>query len=112
MKTVSPEVFQNMHRLSFGHRNRRSYVVIVYSPKSADCAAIESEIERLAAGIKHDRSIAVMRVNAELQGNRALVQQLLQVGAGYDCIDLISVYLMACSSHLMIIQRQGLVFKC
>lgn len=60
-------------------RCRRSYVVVVYSPTSAECRAAEAEIERLAAGVKHDRSVAVIGLNADSPSNKAIVQQLLQV---------------------------------
>jgi hypothetical protein len=33
-----------LHRLSFGHRNQRSYLVVLYKPDSPACQAFEAEV--------------------------------------------------------------------
>jgi hypothetical protein len=39
-----------LHRLSFGHRNQRSYLVVLYKPDSPACQAFEAEVRSLLLG--------------------------------------------------------------
>lgn len=40
---------QTLHRLSFGHRNKRTYVLVVYVPHSEACQGIEMQVGGIAA---------------------------------------------------------------
>lgn len=42
--TIQLESFKVFHRLSFGHRNPRTYVIVVYDPASRACRAMETEV--------------------------------------------------------------------
>lgn len=47
VKELSLRELELLHRLSFGHRNQRSYVVVLYKPDSPACQAFEAEVCRL-----------------------------------------------------------------
>eukprot|EP00983_Pelagomonas_calceolata_P048613 1141135-Pelagomonas_calceolata.AAC.6 len=38
------ETFRFMHKLSYGHRNRRTFVVVLYDPSMPACQNIEFEV--------------------------------------------------------------------
>ena len=38
------ETFRFMHKLSYGHRNRRTFVVVLYDPSMPSCQDIEYEV--------------------------------------------------------------------
>jgi hypothetical protein len=44
VKPVELDSLRLMHRMSFGHRNWRTNVVVVYSPDRPECQAIEFEV--------------------------------------------------------------------
>lgn len=51
VKQLSVRELELLHRLSFGHRNQRSYLVVLYRPDSAACQAFEAEVGAAAAGL-------------------------------------------------------------
>lgn len=46
VKDLSLRELELLHRLSFGHRNQRSYLVVLYKPDSPACQAFEAEVCR------------------------------------------------------------------
>lgn len=46
VKELSLRELELLHRLSFGHRNQRSYLVVLYKPDSPACQAFEAEVCR------------------------------------------------------------------
>lgn len=44
MRQLSLEELQLLHRLSFGHRNQRSYLIVLYTADSPACQAFEQEV--------------------------------------------------------------------
>lgn len=44
VRQLSLEDLQLLHRLSFGHRNQRSYLIILYRSDSPACQAFEQEV--------------------------------------------------------------------
>jgi hypothetical protein len=50
-------VAQTLHRRSFGHRNQRTYALVVYDPAAPACAAAENGVEALASGLRHEASL-------------------------------------------------------
>jgi hypothetical protein len=72
---------QTLQRRSFGHRNLRTYVVVVADPRSAACRAVESPLESLASGLAHERGAAVLSLDASLPANAAFASRILGVGA-------------------------------
>lgn len=44
VKKLSLEELQLLHRLSFGHRNQRSYLVVLHQPTSKACQELEAEV--------------------------------------------------------------------
>jgi hypothetical protein len=51
VKQLSVRELELLHRLSFGHRNQRSYLVVLYKPDSAACQAFEAEVGAAASGL-------------------------------------------------------------
>ncbi|GIM14183.1 hypothetical protein Vretimale_17117 [Volvox reticuliferus] len=64
VSTIQLDSFKLFHRLSFGHRNHRTFIVVVYDPSSPSCRAAEYEIERLATGLRHSPAVQVAKLNA------------------------------------------------
>ncbi|KAG2485472.1 hypothetical protein HYH03_015848 [Edaphochlamys debaryana] len=77
VSTIQLESYKIFHRLSFGHRNGRTHVIVLYDPASATCRAMEYEIERLALGLAHARSVSVARLNAADPEARAFLAAAL-----------------------------------
>jgi hypothetical protein len=44
VKQLTLQEVQLLHRLSFGHRNQRSYLIVVYQADSPACQALEAEV--------------------------------------------------------------------
>jgi hypothetical protein len=44
VRQLSLEELQLLHRLSFGHRNQRSYLIVLYQADSPACQAFEQEV--------------------------------------------------------------------
>lgn len=44
VKQLSLRELELLHRLSFGHRNQRSYLVVLYKPGCPACQAFEAEV--------------------------------------------------------------------
>jgi hypothetical protein len=51
VKQLSLRELELLHRLSFGHRNQRSYLVVLYKPDSAACQAFEAEVGVAVSGL-------------------------------------------------------------
>ncbi|KAG2426981.1 hypothetical protein HXX76_012765 [Chlamydomonas incerta] len=64
VSSIQLESFKVFHRLSFGHRNARTYVIVVYDPASRACRAMETEVERLATGLRHCPTVRVAKLDA------------------------------------------------
>lgn len=47
VRKLSLEELQLLHRLSFGHRNQRSYLIVLYQPDSKACQEFEAEVRLL-----------------------------------------------------------------
>ncbi|GLC37454.1 hypothetical protein PLESTF_001450600 [Pleodorina starrii] len=73
VSTIQLDSFKIFHRLSFGHRNHRTFVVVVYDPASPSCRAAEYEVERLATGLRHAPSVVVAKLNAADPDTRAFL---------------------------------------
>lgn len=72
---------QALQRRSFGHRNLRTYVLVVADPRSAACRAVEAPIEQLAAGLAHERGAVVMALDASDPAAAAFAGRMLNVGS-------------------------------
>lgn len=79
---VTQEQVQTLQRRSFGHRNLRTYVVVVYDAKSPACRAVEASVEALASGLAHERGAArVMALDASDPSAARFASRILHVGA-------------------------------
>lgn len=70
---------QALQRRSFGHRNLRTYVVVVADARSPACQAIEAPVEALASGLRHERRAAVMAVDAADPSAASFAARILNV---------------------------------
>jgi len=78
---ASLEQLQVLQRRSFGHRNLRTYVVVVADPRSTACQAVESSIEQLASGLEHERGIGVLHLNVAEPAAAQFAGRILNVGS-------------------------------
>lgn len=82
MVPASLQQVQVLQRRSFGHRNLRTYVVVVADPRSPACQAIEPPIEQLASGLAHVRgALAVMHLDASDPAAAQFAARILNVGS-------------------------------
>lgn len=58
------EAAQALHRHSFGHRNQRTYALVVYDPACPACTAAEGPVEALASGLSHEPGLVRRRPRA------------------------------------------------
>ena len=72
---------QALQRRSFGHRNLRTYVVVVADARSAPCVAVEAQLEQLASGLGHEAGVAVMALDAGQPAAAAFAARILNVGS-------------------------------
>jgi thioredoxin-like negative regulator of GroEL len=72
---------QTLQRRSFGHRNLRTYVVVVADPRSAACRAVENSIEQLASGLVHERAVVVMALDTADPAAAQFAARILSIGS-------------------------------
>ncbi len=72
---------QVLQRRSFGHRNLRTYFVVVADSRSTACQAVEASIEQLALGLGHEGGIAVMALDAADAAAAQFAARILNVGS-------------------------------
>eukprot|EP00775_Hariotina_reticulata_P012097 gene12097-12236_t len=88
VRRLSLEELQLLHRLSFGHRNQRSYLIVLYTPGSSACQAFEQEVERLATGLRHEPAF----VAAALDVSPAAAAQFASAMLGVTNVPAVLLY--------------------
>uniref|UniRef100_A0A383VFU6 Thioredoxin domain-containing protein n=1 Tax=Tetradesmus obliquus TaxID=3088 RepID=A0A383VFU6_TETOB len=79
VRQLSLEELQLLHRLSFGHRNQRSYLIVLYTADSPACQAFEQEVERLASGLRHERAFVAAALDVSQQKAATFASNMLGV---------------------------------
>ncbi|KAI8462631.1 MAG: hypothetical protein J3K34DRAFT_462828 [Monoraphidium minutum] len=70
-----------LQRRSFGHRNPRTYVVVVADAASPACRAVEAPLEALASGLSHEPGAVVLALDAARPAAAAFAGRILNVGS-------------------------------